>query len=195
MVEVTRRREIEDAAATLFHARGYAATSVRDIADSLSIRGPSLYAHVASKEDVLAAIVERVASAFERAADEAQRASAALDAGTRLRALVGAHVRTVTADPGAASVFVDEWRHLSEPRREAIHRRRDAYEQRFRQTIADGRSDGSFALVDPVIAATFVLTALNGIADWYRVDGHLSPDQLADAYADLALRSLTEAHR
>ena len=42
MLEVNRRREIEDAASALFHARGYAATSVRDIADALSIRGPSL---------------------------------------------------------------------------------------------------------------------------------------------------------
>jgi AcrR family transcriptional regulator len=42
---------------------------VRDIARALDIRGPSLYAHVASKEDVLWAIVDRVASRFEAAAD------------------------------------------------------------------------------------------------------------------------------
>jgi hypothetical protein len=101
----------------------------------------------------------------------------------------------VTTDPGAASVFVDEWRHLSEPRRAAILERRDAYERRFRDVIAEGRSDGSFVLVDPTIAAAFLLTALNGITDWYRVGGHLSSDQVADAYADLALRSLTEATR
>src|SRR4029079_16305526 len=105
MVEVTRRREIEDAASVLFHARGYAATSVRDIADALSIRGPSLYAHVASKEDVLAAIVERVADRFEAAADAAMGGTHADAAPARLDALVRAHVRAVTADPGAASVF------------------------------------------------------------------------------------------
>jgi AcrR family transcriptional regulator len=195
MVEVSRRREIEDAASALFHARGYAATSVRDIADALSIRGPSLYAHVASKEDVLAAIVERVADRFERAADAAAEATRGRDAVDRLEALVRAHVRAVTADPGAASVFVDEWRHLSQPRRATILERRDAYETRFRDVIAEGLRDGSFVLVDPAIAAAFLLTALNGITDWYHVDGHLSPDQLADAYADLALRSLTEARR
>jgi len=195
MVEISRRREIEDAAAVLFHARGYAATSVRDIADALSIRGPSLYAHVASKEDVLAAIVERVADRFEQRADAAATATDGQDAATRLDALVRAHVRAVTTDPGAASVFVDEWRHLSEPRRAAILERRDAYERRFRDVIAEGRSDGSFVLVDPTIAAAFLLTALNGITDWYRVDGHLTSDQVADAYADLALRSLTEATR
>ena len=65
MVETTRRRAIEDAASELFRRQGYAATSVRDIARVLDIRGPSLYAHVASKEDVLWAIVDRVASRFE----------------------------------------------------------------------------------------------------------------------------------
>ena len=54
----TRRREIEDVASELFHANGYAATSVRDIARALDIQGASLYAHVASKEDLLWSIVE-----------------------------------------------------------------------------------------------------------------------------------------
>ena len=190
MVEISRRRAIEDAASELFRERGYAATSVRDIANALSIRGPSLYAHVASKEDVLAAIVERMASRFEEAAERAWVDGSAADL---LTSLVRGHVRVVTGDPGAARVFVDEWRHLSRARRDAILARRDAYEARFRQAISSGIADGTFAVVDPAIAATFLLTALNGVADWYRMDGHLTPDQLADAYADLAIRSLTEA--
>ena len=59
----SRRRAIEDVASTLFRERGYAATSIRDIARVLEIRGASLYAHVASKEDVLWAIVDRAALA------------------------------------------------------------------------------------------------------------------------------------
>ena len=65
MVEVSRRRAIEDVASDLFRAHGYAGTSVRDIARALSLQGPSLYAHVTSKEEVLWAIVDRAASRFE----------------------------------------------------------------------------------------------------------------------------------
>jgi hypothetical protein len=50
-------------------------------------------------------------------------------------------------------------------------------------------------MTDPAIASMFLLTALNGIPTWYRPDGPLSPAQLADLYADLAVRSLTEASR
>jgi TetR/AcrR family transcriptional regulator, cholesterol catabolism regulator len=190
-----RRREIDEVASELFHANGYAATSVRDIARALDIQGASLYAHVASKEDLLWAIVDRAATAFERAADRAVADTPTADAVERLAALVEAHVEVVTADPRRSSVFVTEWRHLSADRRVAIGMRRDAYEARFRATIEDGAAVGALRATDPAVAATFILTALNGIATWYRPDGRLSPDRIADHYVELALRSLSEDHR
>lgn len=196
MIEAgARRREIDEVASELFHAHGYAATSVRDIARALDIQGASLYAHVASKEDVLFAIVDRAAAAFEAAAATAEAETATADPVERLAALVEAHVDVVTSDPRRASVFVTEWRHLSPVRRAGMAARRDGYERRFREVIADGVAVGAFRSTDTAIAATFVLTALNGIATWYRPDGRLSADAVADQYVDLALRSLTEDHR
>jgi AcrR family transcriptional regulator len=190
-----RRREIDEVASELFRANGYAATSIRDIARALDMQGASLYAHVASKEDLLWAIVDRAATAFELAADRAADETSGADAVERLAALVEAHVEAVTTDPERSSVFITEWRHLSGGRRAEISGRRDAYEARFREAIADGLSVGAFAATDPAIAATFILTALNGIATWYRPDGRLSADRIADHYVDLSLRSLTEASR
>lgn len=191
----SRRRAIEDVASSLFHDRGYAATSVRDIARALDIRGASLYAHVTSKEDVLSAIVDRAASAFEGGAERALEATAHADPAARLSALVRAHVAVAAADPELASVFVTEWRHLSGARREAVLDRRDRYEALFRSVILDGMATGNFTSTDPALAATFVLAALNGLAAWYRADGRLSRDRIADHYADLAVRALTENHR
>jgi len=191
----TRRREIDAVASGLFYANGYAATSVRDIARALDIQGASLYAHVASKEDVLWSIVDQAATAFEGAADAATADPMATDPVDRLAALVEAHVEVITADPERSSVFVTEWRHLSGGRRADIAARRDAYEVRFRQAIADGIAIGAFHPTDPAVAATFLLTALNGIAGWYRPDGRLSADRIADHYVDLALRALSEDHR
>jgi AcrR family transcriptional regulator len=196
MIETgARRREIDDVASELFHENGYPATSVRDIAKALDMQGASLYAHVASKEDLLWAIVDGAATSFEQAADRAVAETPVADAVERLAALVEAHVEVITADPERSSVFVTEWRHLSPERRAAIAARRDAYEGRFRDTIRDGISVGAFRAADPPIAATFILTALNGIATWYRPGGRLSPDRIADHYVELALRSLSEDHR
>jgi AcrR family transcriptional regulator len=196
IAEVSRRREIEDVASELFRDRGYAATSIRDIARALEIQGASVYAHIASKEDVLWAIVDRAASRFEAAADEAEARAAGEHAGDPVEAiahLVRAHVRVVTEDVEEASVFVSEWRSLGPERRAGILARRDAYEARFRRRIEDGIAVGAFAMTDPALAATVVLTALNGVATWYDPGGRLGPDRIADHLADLVVRMLTAA--
>jgi TetR/AcrR family transcriptional regulator, cholesterol catabolism regulator len=186
-----RRQAIEDVASGLFHERGYAATSIRDIARALDIRGASLYAHVASKEDVLWAIVERAATTFERSADGATVATPGASASARLGALVRAHVQAITTDPQMVSVFVNEWRHLSPTRRHAVLVRRDAYQRRFHDVIEAGIHAGEFSTTDLAIAATFILTALNGIATWYSPTGRLDGETIADTYVALAVRAVS----
>ncbi len=187
MVE-TRRQQIESVASALFRERGYAATSVRDIAKALDIQGGSLYAHVASKEDVLWSIVSRAADRFrERVHPIAERQTSATD---RLREMCRAHVEVVTQNLETASVFLDEWRFLGTERQAAIAERRDAYEALFRRVIEEGVARGEFTPTDPKITAIAILSALNGIATWYRLDGPLSADSIADQYAGLFIRAL-----
>jgi TetR/AcrR family transcriptional regulator, cholesterol catabolism regulator len=195
VVEVSRRRAIEDVASDLFRTHGYAGTSVRDIARALSMQGASLYAHVTSKEDVLAAIVDRAASRFEAAADAAEQAAERRRPGDpveAIAALIRAHIDVLTEDVGEASVFVSEWRALGPARRQVVLERRDAYEARFRRRIADGIAIGAFAMVDPAIASTVLLTALNGVATWFDPAGRLPADRVADHLVDLSLRMLSE---
>jgi len=175
-------------ATALFRERGYAATSVREIARALDLRGASLYAHVASKEDVLWSIVDRTAARFEDAAAAAARAEGS--AAGRLTGLVRGHVGVIMEDPGAAVVFVHEWRQLNGRRRAEVLARRDRYEARVRDLIRAGVDSGEFESGDPVLTATFILSALNGIATWYRPDGRLSPEEIADTYTNLALRAI-----
>jgi AcrR family transcriptional regulator len=193
LVEVTRRRAIEDVASDLFRERGYAATSIRDIARALSVQGASLYAHVTSKEDVLWAIVDRAASRFEAAADAVELAAETThpgDPSEAIAALVRAHVGVVTADVDEAGVFVNEWRALGPDRRAQVLERRDAYQRRFRAHVDAGISLGLFAMTDPAIATTAVLSAINGVAAWYDPDGRLPADRIADHLVDLCLRML-----
>ena len=193
----SRRRAIDEVAGELFHAHGYAATSVRDIARALDIQGASLYAHVTSKEDVLWSIVDRAATAFEaarRCRAWPRRRAATPWSGSRRSSR---RTSRSSPRPGAG----ERLRHgvappLGADRRAAIAARRDAYEAPASASIiVDGIAVGAFRPTDPALAATFLLTALNGIAAWYRPDGRLSADRIADHYVDLALRSLSEDHR
>jgi TetR/AcrR family transcriptional regulator, cholesterol catabolism regulator len=187
-VDITRRQQIEDAASALFRERGYAATSVRDIAQALNLQGGSLYAHVASKEDVLWAIVSRAADRFQ--IEVAAIATSGAPPALRLREMIAAHVHVVTSAQRDAAVFLHEWRFLSPERRAAMAERRDAYEALFRQAIADGIIGGDFAATDPKLAAIAILSALNGVASWYRADGELSADDIGQQLADFFLQAL-----
>ena len=91
-------------------------------------------------------------------------------------------------------MFVHEWRALGPERRREILDRRDAYQARFRQRIEDGVSVGAFAMTDPSIAASTILSALNGVAGWYDPDGRLPADRIADHLVDLSMRMLS-SHR
>ena len=193
MVEVSRRQAIEEVASDLFRERGYAATSIRDIARALSVQGASLYAHVTSKEDVLWAIVDRAASRFEAAADAAEQAAEAARPGDPVEAIAGlvrAHVTVLTSDVDEAGVFVHEWRALGAERRAAILERRDAYEARFRKHITDGIAVGAFPMTDPAVAAATLLSALNGVATWYDPAGRLTADRVRDHLVELSIRML-----
>lgn len=184
----TRREQIYDTAGALFSRRGYAATSVRDIARELDLQGGSLYAHIESKEDVLWAIVSRAAEQFLATA----RPLAARDAPAtdRLRGMIHAHIAVVTGQVERATVFLQDWKYLSPERREAIRAQRVEYEGLFRAVIADGVARGEFAPADPKLAAMLVLSALNGVHLWYRAGGGLGPGEIADRFADMLLHGL-----
>ena len=187
----TRRRQIEDAASELFSSRGYAATSMRDIAGALDLRGASLYAHIPSKEAVLAAIVEEAAEAFHAAVRPVAEGPGT--ATERLRRMVAAHLRVVTGGRERAKVFLFEWAFLGEERRAAIARSRAAYQGYFERVVAEGVAAGQLSAPDPRLAAVYILSAMNAVAHWYRPDGPIAPDTLAAHYAELFLRGL-QAH-
>ena len=184
----SRREQIEAAASALFSANGYAATSVRDIARALDLQGGSLYAHIPSKQAVLASIVEQAADRFHAAVGPL--ADAPGGAVQRLRAMIAAHVGVVAGAVDRATVFLFEWTFLAPERREAVARSRAAYQRYFERVIAEGVAAGELTPTDPKLAAVFVLSAMNGLAHWYRPDGRLAAGEIAERYAELFLDGL-----
>lgn len=187
-----RKEQIYETASTLFSVNGYRSTSVRDIARELDLQGGSLYTHIASKEDVLWEIIGRVAAAFDGAVRPvAESGGPAVE---RLRRMIRAHVGVVVGHHTHATVFFQDWRHLSETRRADVLALRDTYEGMFRATIAEGIASGEFAGHDARLPTIFLLTTLNAIPGWYRADGALDADDIADAYADLLINGLAAQH-
>jgi AcrR family transcriptional regulator len=183
-----RQEQIYEVASALFSRRGYHSTSVRDIARELDLQGGSLYAHIASKEDVLWEIITRTAAAFNAAL--APILAEELTIVERLRRMIHAHVSVVVGQSSHAAVYFQDWRHLSEPRLSQVRELRDAYEARFRATIADGMTDGTFAAREPKLATIFLLTALNALPGWYDPAGPRGAEEIAEEFARLAIDGL-----
>jgi TetR/AcrR family transcriptional regulator, cholesterol catabolism regulator len=185
---VDRKQQIYSTARSLFSERGYPATTVRDIARELNMQAGSLYAHIDSKEDVLWEIVDRAAQQFLSAAEPiADRDGSCAD---KLRDMVRAHVDVVAGSAGDATIFLHEWKFLSEQRRDSVRERRRRYEALYRRVIEEGIARGEFAPTDPKIAALMVLSVVNWMPQWYNPVGPLPPREIADRFVELILRGL-----
>ena len=58
----TRKSLILQKAAAMFREKGYAASSMRDLADAVGIEAASLYNHIKSKSEMLHEIIFRIAN-------------------------------------------------------------------------------------------------------------------------------------
>lgn len=190
---VSTRNTHEDvvrAAGRLFAERGYHGTSMRDLGKELGLLGSSLYSHVSSKQDLLVEVVEEGARLFEESAAGAMGVSG--NAISRLETLVAGHVDVVLDNLDVARTFLNEARMLDDDHRRRIIDARDHYEQVFRDVIRAGQEDGSFeASVDPKTASIFILSILNAIERWYRVDGELDRDALVRELTRFARAALS----
>ena len=184
------RETVIKAAGKLFALRGYHGTSMKDLGDELGLLKSSIYSHVSSKEDLLLEVVRRGERLF------LESARRALDTSTgengRLRALIRGHLEVILDHRDEASTFLNEARALDEIYREGVVAARDRYELIFRRVIGEGVSAGEFdERVDPVMAGIFILSILNSVGRWYRPEGALDREELAERIWEFVSSGLT----
>lgn len=179
----TRRTEVTREAAKLFAQKGYHGTSVGDIAEALGVQKGSLYAHIASKEDLLYETMREGAAAFHGALDAIPEDAPVPE---RIRLALRGHLRVVAEQLEVATVFVQEWRYLQGERREEIVAERRRYEERIRDLFREGRELGELrADLDEGMAALLFLSAANWAYTWLRPGR--DTDELADRFHALLL--------
>ena len=185
----SRKAQIDRTATALFRARGFAATSMRELATELGLEAGSLYSHIKSKEEILHRVCFGLAEDFFAGFDAATR-DATAPLAIQLRQAIEAHVRVLTRDSAASAVFLQEWRHLSEPARTEFLALRDQYEAGFRGLIQRGIATGELHAPDAAFANLTLLASLNWLPTWYRPDGKLTPDEIAHRLAEQLLQGL-----
>ena len=171
-----RRQELTRIAARLFARQGYQGTSLADLADELGVQKPSLYHHIAAKEDLLWEVAWEGANAFHAALDAVPADAPAAE---RIRLALQAHLGVVAGQLDIATVFVREWRYLEGDRHEAFVAERRRYEQRVRDLFRAGVEESQLRTdLDVPTAALLFLSAANWAYTWLRPGA--DTDQLAD---------------
>jgi AcrR family transcriptional regulator len=182
----TTRGTVLDTACLLFAAHGYRGTSMRDIATELGVRAPSLYNHVASKQDILYEIMDK---AMDRATAALEQALAGVDdVAEQLRRATESLVLDFLRYPAEVTVCNNEVRSLDPGHRLAIVAKRDRYAARVRHIIEQGCRAGRFRTRTPQIAAFAVLEMGNGAKSWFRPSGRYPDTYVASEYGEFALR-------
>ncbi len=181
------RGRILRAALGLYSEYGFHGTSIRQIASQVGINPATLYAHYPSKEQILAELVllghrelhDRLRGAL---------AAAASDPAARLAALVREHALVHADFPLLAVVANTELHVLSAGNAAPALELRGRCRGFLADVLADGARSGQFHTADPTLTAIAIGGLGMQIAHWF-VPGHpYVREQVADAYAQLALR-------
>ncbi len=98
-----RQQEILNVALELFYKRGFADTSMRDIAEVMNVKAASLYAHIKSKEEIMEWISEDVSTRFMQKYDALKNPN--LSALERVSILVNNHLLSMYHNVKLYDVF------------------------------------------------------------------------------------------
>lgn len=181
-----RRSAVLEASCQLFAEQGYRSTTMRDIAEALGVRAPSLYNHVSSKQDILLAVMD---TAMDRALAALEEALADVeDVSEQLRRATESLVLDFLRFPAEVTICNTEVRSLDAVNRAAILAKRDAYAARVREIIERGCREGTFVGGSSQLAAYAVLELGNGAKSWFRPGGALTDVEVAREYGRFALR-------
>ena len=189
-LEPNRRAELLRAAAKLFVEKGFDATTTLDIAEAVGMRSGSPFYHFRSKQELLkAAMIEgldagnaQLLAAIDGIADPEQR----------LRMLVRTHLGTLLEGDCRSPLLVSETRALDDKARTEIAAAFDRYQVPWQETLDALQKAGKLAsAAAPVRLLLFGM--LNWSSHWYRADGDLSVDALAEAAVAMLLNAAPAA--
>jgi AcrR family transcriptional regulator len=177
---------IREVAIQLFYAKGYAATTVREIARESGIGVASLFHHYPTKMVLLETVIHSAMDGLLDATDRAYR-DADPSPQERLRAIVRAHVLFAIHRGPEGTVGSNELRSLEGPGREAVIAKRDRQQRTFDDVVEDGIRRGVFHAKYPREVSRSIAILNTMVTSWYRPGRQLTPEEIANVYADLAL--------
>jgi TetR/AcrR family transcriptional regulator, cholesterol catabolism regulator len=182
------REMILEAAAQVFRQKGFHGASMQDIAEAVNLQKASLYHHVSSKQEILLALLDRALELLlERISTISDQP---LPADQKLRQMIRTYLQILAENTDLSAVLLFEHRSLERKQHARHVPNRDKFEALWRNVLIEGVDSRLFQCDDPALSARAVLGIMNWTITWYRPNGDLTIDQIADQYSNLLLNGL-----
>ncbi len=186
-----KTQEICLTAAQIFFSKGYNATSLNDIADSLNITKAGLYYYVESKQDLLYRIIN---SGLDSVQEEVLNPARSIeDAEERLRFIILNHARLSAGGNHAVIIISHEDNELNFHQREETLKRRREYFDFIRNTLAELKKLGRLEEIDLTTATFTILGMIIWLSRWFSPSGKMSVEKVCEDICEMAVRGILKA--
>lgn len=184
----TRKDTILSKAAGLFRKKGFASTSMRELADSIGVEASSLYNHIGSKSELLQTICFKIANDFNRHLEQVKNSNK--NSISKIEDLIRFHIEMMLESYDEVFVANHEWKQLKEPFLTNFLNQRKIYESAFIEIVDQGIEEGDLKRIHPYVAVLTILSAVRGLEFWQRHKKNLSITELENDMVNHLLKGL-----
>ncbi|MBX7240748.1 MAG: TetR/AcrR family transcriptional regulator [Bacteroidia bacterium] len=186
---ITKRESILSTAAILFRQKGYAATSMRELAEQVGMEAASLYNHISSKEEMLKSICFQVGESYLLHLTEVNQMQAGFR--EKIARFIHLHLAITIQNIAFVSVANHEWKHLKEENLKTFLEMRKTYEAGVKNILIKGMDSGDFRKMDPSITLYTLLSSLRWVEVWYKENRNISVQELEKNIEHFILNGLS----
>ena len=171
------RGRLQQIAASLFKAKGFSRTTVRDIAANVGIQSGSIFHHFKNKEEILLSVMNdtilRVMTSMQ------QRLAETTNTREQLYCLVLCELQAIHDEElSGFQLLISEWRSLNDENQEKILKLRDQYELLWLRVLDQAQQE-NLVNVEGFYLRGFIRGALIETSNWYKLDGDVPLETLA----------------
>ncbi len=183
---------ILEEAAILFKQKGFAGTSMRDLAERIGIDAASMYHYISSKDEILRTICFNISNTYRSQLAEIENTQASYT--EKLKALVRLHIRIMIEKGAEVSVTNNDWKYLSEDSLLHFKELRKDYENRLAAMLEKGVAAGEFEKLNTSVALFTILSAVRWVELWWRPGRGISTEELEDSIITILFKGLEKTN-
>lgn len=181
-----KKQEILRSAAEVFVEKGFEGTTMEEIAAKLLMTKGSMYYYFKNKEELLYHCHKTIMEVSIEKLKEISLKN--ISPSKKLEEAIKSHIKLAATEKSMIMAMNKPGQYFSGENLEEIVQSRDEYASYFDKFIAEGVESGEFHPVNVKIVRMIILGAMNRIPEWFKSEGELSIDEIADLYAEYLLR-------